>query len=94
LSITGRFYATTIYRLSRGRSGGTGAGGAPPPSGPTWFGDRLVIPDSRPGRLRTTTTYSLDGGRLKLETRVELGDGRANDVTEWFTRVPGAEQRP
>ncbi len=89
LSVNGRFYTTIIYRLSGRpeRSGGAGAGGPQPPSVPTWFGDRLVIPDARPSPRRTTTTYSLVGDRLKLETSVEISAGRANMVTQWLTRA-------
>ena len=57
LRVNGRFYTTIIYRLSGGRSGGAGAGGPQSPSGPTWFGDRLVIPDARPAARQTTVTY-------------------------------------
>jgi hypothetical protein len=89
LSINGRFYATIVYRLSEtpGRSGGAGAGGPQTPAGPTWFGDRLVVPDARPAARPITMTYSLDGDRLKLETRVDVSAAHANTVTEWFTRV-------
>ena len=88
----GPFYPTMVYRLTgfEGRSGGVGAGGPQPLAGPTWVGDRLVIPNARavPNRFKgITATYSLDGDQLKLENRWDLIDGRANDVTEWFTRV-------
>ena len=74
LSINGRVYTTVVYRLSeeQGRSGGAGAEGPPPLSRPTWFGDRLVIPEPWPAKFPTTMTYSLDGDRLKLETRVQV----------------------
>lgn len=29
----------------------------------------------------------VDGARLKVETRVEISEGRSNTVTEWFKRV-------
>jgi hypothetical protein len=89
LKFDGRFYMTVVYRLSeaRGRSGGAGAGGAPRPSEATWFGDRLVIPDPQPAARPVLWTYSLEGDRLKLETHVDLPNGRANDVTEWFKRI-------
>jgi len=89
LDVSGRFYATIIYRTTQGRSGGSGAGGAQQLSTPTWFGDRLVIPNARPSArpITTTTTYSLEGDRLKSETRVEVSAGHANTITEWFTRV-------
>jgi hypothetical protein len=88
----GPFYPTMVYHLtgSDGRSGGVGAGGPPPLPGPTWVGDRLVIPNARalPPRFKgITATYSLDGDQLKLENRWDLVDGRANDVTEWFKMV-------
>lgn len=87
----GPFYPTMVYRLtgSEGRSGGVGAGGPQPLQEPTWFGDRLVIPNARavPPRFKgMTATYSLDGDQLKLETRWDLVDGRANNVTELFTK--------
>ena len=87
LKINGRFYMTVIYHVSEGRLGGAGAGGAPRPSEPTWFGDRLVIPDPQPAARSTMWTCSLDHDRLKLETRVDLPDGRANSVAQWFTRA-------
>jgi hypothetical protein len=89
LSINGPFYQTIVYRLfePRGRSGGAGAGGLQPPSVPTWLGNQLVIPNPRPAARPATTTYSLDGDRLKLETRVEARTAQATTVTEWFTRV-------
>ena len=89
LNINGRFYSTIVYRLTESRwpAGGTGAAGPPRPTVPTWFGDRLVIPDMRPAARRTLTTFSLDGDRLKMETVVEVDDTRKNNVTEWFTRV-------
>ena len=89
LRINGIFYTTIVYSISEmtGRSGGAGAGGPQSPSRPTWIGDKLVIPNARPAARASTTTYSLDGDRLKLETHVEMGDGRANDVTQWFTKV-------
>jgi hypothetical protein len=90
LRVQGRFYPTAMYYLSEteGRSGGYGANGQPQLTKATWFGDRLVVPDPWPGlRYPTTQTYSLDGGRLKLETHVEVSAGRESDVAEWFTRV-------
>ena len=89
LGISGRFYSTIIYRLSPtpGRQGGTGAAGPQRVTVPTWLGDRLVIPDPRPTTRPTTITFSLDGERLKLETRVEVGAGRENNVTELFAKV-------
>ena len=89
LRVRGRFYPTAIYYLSEteGRSGGYGASGQPKLTKATWFGDRLVVPNPWPGLENPTTqTYSLDGGRLKVETHVELG-GRESDVAEWFTRA-------
>jgi hypothetical protein len=85
-----RFYPTVFYRLSDvpGREGGAGAGGPPPLSRPTWFGERLVIPDPWPGSVHPTTeTYSLDGNRLKLETHIAVSATRANDLAEWFNKV-------
>jgi hypothetical protein len=89
LSLQGRFYPTIIYHLyeSRGRVGGAGAGGAPPTTVPTWVGDRLVIPQPQYAGPNTTATYSLDADRLKLETHVELADGRVNNWTELFAKV-------
>jgi hypothetical protein len=89
LRVSGRFYPAIIYRISEtaGRFGGAGAGGPHPPAMPTWFGEKLVIPDARPGARPITMTYSIDGSRLKVETRVDLDGTRANTVTEWFTRV-------
>ena len=83
-----RRYATIIYHLfePEGRAGGAGAGGVPQPTLPTWIGDRLVIPDPRPSARPMTTTYSMDGDRLKLETRVEIAGDRVNIVTEWFKK--------
>jgi hypothetical protein len=83
-----RVYTTIMYNLfePEGRSGGAGAGGVPPPTLPTWMGDRLVIPDPRPSERRMTTTYSMDGDRLKLETHVEIARDRINTVTEWFKK--------
>jgi hypothetical protein len=46
-----------------------------------------VIPDARPPARRTTATYSLDGDRLKLETRLEFSADHTSTVTEWFTNV-------
>ena len=84
LSINGRFYPTVIYRVSpeRWRPIGFGAGGPQLPTAPTWFGDSLVIPNARPSSRPITTTYSVDGARLKVETRVEISEGRSNTVTE------------
>jgi hypothetical protein len=89
LTISGRFYPTVIYRLTDapGRIGGAGAGGPLRPSVPTWFGDRLVIPDPWPSFRRTSATYSLDGDRLKLETSVEVDSARSNTITQWFTKA-------
>jgi hypothetical protein len=89
LKINGRFYPTVMYRLTdaQGRLGGAGAGGPQRPSVPTWFGDRLVIPDPWPSFRRTSATYSLEGDRLKMETTVEIDSARSNTITQWFTRV-------
>jgi hypothetical protein len=88
LDLTGRFYEAIIYRVgTQGRQGGFGASGPQPPTGPTWIGDRLVIPNPRPSVYPTTTTYSREGERLKSETRVTVAAGRENTVTEWFTKV-------
>ena len=91
LRLTGRYYPTTIYRVPPGsvRVGGTGAGGPPPLTDPTWMDDKLVIPNARQSARPVTTTYALDGERLKVESQVEIGAGRSNTVTEWFTRVTG-----
>jgi hypothetical protein len=87
LTIGGRFYPTIIYRVyESGRAGGAGAG-AQVPSLTSWVGDRLVIPNARPGTRPTTTTFSMDGERLKMETRVEVDATRANNVVELFTKV-------
>jgi len=84
----GRFYPTVIYYLFETRLGGYGAAGPPKLTQATWIDDRLVIPDPWPGLTHPTTqTYSLDGDRLKIETRVDMGAGRENDVPEWFTKV-------
>src|SRR5262245_11540247 len=90
LDINGRFYETIVYRVpaASGRSGGFGAAGPPTPVGVTWVGDQLVIPSARPdARFPGKTTFSIDGDRLKLETRRQISDDRASTVTEWFTRV-------
>jgi len=89
LSFNGRFYQTVVYRVSpeRWRPVGFGAGGPQLPTAPTWFADTLVIPNARPSARPVTTTYSLEGARLKVETRVEISEGRSNTVTEWFKRV-------
>lgn len=82
------FYQTIVYRLfePQGRGGGAGAGGTPQPTVPTWIGDRLVIPNARPSAFPTMTTFSMDGDRLKIETHVDRGGGRSNDVVEWFRK--------
>lgn len=87
-----RRYTTISYNLfePEGRSGGAGAGGVPQPVFPTWIGNRLVIPDPRPSTRPMTTTYALDGERLKLETHIEIARDRVNTVTEWFRK----ERRP
>jgi hypothetical protein len=89
LHLTGRFYQTVLYRLSEtpGRTGGAGAGGLQRLTVPTWFGQRLVIPDIRPATRPTMTTFSLEGDRLKLETRADVVATGASTVTEWFSRV-------
>jgi hypothetical protein len=84
----GRFYPTVIYYLFETRPGGYGAAGPPKLTQATWIDDRLVIPNPWPGMTHPTTqTYSLDGDRLKIETRADMGDGRESDVPEWFTLV-------
>ena len=90
LRAQGRFYPTAIYHLSEAvdRSGGYGASGPPKLTQATWVDDRLVIPNPWPGLTHPTTqTYSLDGDRLKIETRVDMGGGRETDVPEWFAKV-------
>jgi hypothetical protein len=89
LNVTGRFYRTIVYRVpgERVRLGGFGAGGPQFPAGPHWLGDQLVLPDVRPAARPITAILSIDGERLKMETHVELRDGRTNTVTEWFTRI-------
>ena len=89
LSVNGRFYSTIIYRIpnERVRLGGFGAGGPRLPAGPHWLGDTLVLPNARPATRPITAMLSLDGERLKIETHVELPNGRPNTVVEWFARV-------
>lgn len=90
LAINGRFYPTVIYYLpeTAGRLGGYGASGPPKQTQTAWVGDELVIPNPWPQFTHPTTqTYSLDGERLQIETRVDMGSGRVNDVIERFTRV-------
>jgi hypothetical protein len=84
LGVVGRLNTTTVYRISEtpGRVGGAGAGGSPSLSQPTWFGEQLVVPNMRPSNTPITTTISLDGDRLKLQTR-----GGRNVVDEWFTKA-------
>jgi hypothetical protein len=86
MAISGRFYASIIYGITSrpARQGGFGAAGPPELTVPTWVGDRLVIPDARPAQRKATWTLSREGDRLKVETKVE---GRANTITEWFSRV-------
>lgn len=87
LTISGRFYPTIMYRVyDSGRSGGGGAGPTVP-SLTSWVGDRLVIPNARPSTRPTSTTFSMDGERLKMETRVEVDATRVNNVTELFAKV-------
>jgi hypothetical protein len=88
LRARGRFYPTVIYYAFETRPGGYGAAGPPKLTQATWIDDRLVIPNPWPGLTHPTTqTYSLDGDRLKIETRVDMGAGRESVVTEWFTKV-------
>lgn len=90
LRVKGRFYPTAMYYLSEteGRSGGYGASGQPQLTKATWLGDRLVVPNPWPGLARPMTqTYSLDGNRLKIETRADMGSGRESNFTEFFTKV-------
>ena len=88
LAISGRFLPTAIYYLPETRTGGYGAGGAPELTRPTWLGNQLVIPNPWPQLTRPTTqTYSLDGDKLAIETRVDMGPGRVNDFTERFDKV-------
>jgi hypothetical protein len=89
LGVNGRFYPTIIYRIpnERFRLGGFGASGPQFPAGPHWLGDQLVIPGVRPGARPITAVLSIDGERLKMETQVEVREGRTNTVTEWFTRI-------
>jgi hypothetical protein len=88
LAIQGRFYPTVIYFVSEARSLGYGAGGPPKLTQATWVDDRLVIPNPWPGLTHPTMqTYSLDGDRLRVETRVEMGAGRENVITERLAKV-------
>jgi hypothetical protein len=89
LAMNGKYYETVVYRLPGGsmRLGGFGAGGPPPRTGPTWDGDRLVLPCQQPSFRTVTMTLSLDGDRLNAETRVQIDADHANTVPEWFTRV-------
>jgi len=88
LAINGRFYPTAIYYLSETRTGGYGAGGAPEITRPTWLGNQLVVPNPWPQFTHPTTqTYSLDRDKLAIETRVDMGAGRVNDITERFDKV-------
>ncbi len=89
LDLSGPFFQTVVYRLPESRlpPGGFGAAGPPPLRHPTWVGDRLVVPNAWPSARPTTTTLSLDGDRLRLDTRVEVSRSMANAVTQWFTRV-------
>ena len=86
LAASGRFYPTAIYNLpgSDGRPGSDYR----QQTQAKWEDDRLVIPSPWPGLARPTTqTYSLDGNRLKIQTHVDMGNGRETDITEWFTKV-------
>ena len=87
-NISGRFIPTIVYRIyESGRAGGGGRGDLKP-SLTSWLGDRLVIPDPRPGsRLPMTSTFSMEGDRLKMETRAEVDAVRASTVIELFTKV-------
>ena len=85
LNVLGRYEPTVIYRIyPPGRSGGSGAGGQSRLERTSWLDDRLVIPNAIMGERPITMTFSLDGQTLKVESRV---DGRANAVTQRFTRV-------
>jgi hypothetical protein len=87
LSINGQVNLTVAYRIfqPRGRSGGAGAGGSYA-QGSSWQGASLVLSDSGANDRSFTTTYSLDGERLKLERRTVVSDTRQNNTAEWFTR--------
>jgi hypothetical protein len=89
------FYPTVVLHLSDvQRSGGYGAGGPPPLSGPTWVGDQLTVPALWPGdKDSTTTTYSLDGDRLKVETRTVVNAAHTNHLEEWFNRSSEPEPK-
>jgi hypothetical protein len=88
LAINGPFYPTAVYYLPETRTGGYGAGGVPVPTGPTWLGNQLVIPNPWPQfKYPTTQTYSLDGARLAIETRVDKGAGHVSDHTELFDKL-------
>ena len=46
------------------------------------------LPDAIVGAIRPVTmTFSMDGERLKMETRVEVDATRVNNTTQLFTKV-------
>jgi hypothetical protein len=50
--------------------------------------DRLVIPNAITGAIRPVMmTFSMDGERLKMETRVEVAATRVNNTLQLFTKV-------
>jgi len=85
LNFKGSFDTTTVYRIVVPQSGdgGLGAGGDTRSS---WQGDRLVL-QILGAPKPTTVTFSLDGERLKLESRVVVGPGKENNTVELFTRL-------
>lgn len=87
LDINGQYIKTMVFRIvvPRGRAGGAGAAGDQRPS--SWQGDRLTFHDSPPGGRPFTMTFSLEGERLKLETRAVMSPGRENNIVNWFTKV-------
>jgi len=84
-----RFEQTVIYRVyESGRSGGAGAGPPQVPTHPTWVDDRLVIPNAILGSAHPVTmTFSMEGERLRIESRVEGDATNASTITEFFTKV-------
>ena len=86
----GRFDQTVIYRVyDSGRSGGAGAGKPPEvPPRTAWVDDRLIIPNAVTGAARPVTLiFSVEGERLRIETRVKVDATRSNIIREFFTRV-------
>ena len=85
----GRFQQTIIYRVDgSGRSGGGGAGPPQVPTHTAWVDDRLVIPNAILGSARPVTmTFSMDGERLRIESRVEADGTSGSTIRELFTKV-------